>query len=151
MTKNKDIYSEEYLNHGKLGERRKFAMADVSGRGKEVWFEVNWNSLVNRKGYIKISVDGHEAVVSREHLWAILFMFGSASEQTKMVSPFMKQTNVIKYQKMIGLTTTRDTKKGEMINTLLEFTLNPDTNQVIIGKGSDYQLRKAVRKVISKT
>ena len=46
----KDILKEEHLNHGTLGERRKFSMADVTGRGGEVTVEVNWNKLVRKKG-----------------------------------------------------------------------------------------------------
>lgn len=135
MTKD-DIYSQEYLDHSRLSERRKFAMADVSGRGREVAFEVNWNSLVKRKGYVKMSIDGLDCVVSREHLWSILFMLGSAEEQVKMATPFVKKTKVTKYQKMIGLTTTKDVKKGEMINTMLEFTYNPEDHSIVVGKGS---------------
>lgn len=142
---NKEIYQEEYLNHSRLGERRKFAMADVSGRGEEVHFEINWNSLVKKKGFIKISIGGKEAVVSREHLWAILFMLGSAEEQTKMVSPFMKKTIVSKYTKMIGITTSRDVRKGEFINVMLEFTHNPETNNIIIGRGSMRGLSKQLK------
>lgn len=138
MTKD-DIYSQEYLDHSRLSERRKFVMADVSGRGREVLFEVNWNSLVKRKGYVKITIDGLDCVVSREHLWSILFMLGSAEEQVKMVTPFVKKTRVTKYQKVIGMTVTKDVKKGEMIQTLLEFTYNPEDHSIIIGKGKgDY-------------
>lgn len=141
----KDIYSEEQMNHSRLGERRKFVMADVSGRGREVIFEVNWNNLVKRKGYIKISIDGLDCVVSREHLWSILFMLGSAEEQTKMVTPFMKKTRVTKYFKMLGITTSKDIRKGEMLNVPLDFTYNPEDHTIVIGKGSVSQMQKAVR------
>lgn len=142
MAKTKDIYDDEYLNHSRLSERRKFAMSDVSGRGSEVVMEVNWNGLVRKKGYIKISICGQEAVVSREHLWSILFMFGSAEEQEKMASPFMRKTNVTKFYKMIGVTATQDVRKGELLNVPLEFTLNKNDNSVIIGKGSVGQIEK---------
>lgn len=137
-----DIYNQEYLNHKQIQERRKFVMADVSGRGKEVIFEVNWNSYVRKNGFVKLSINGEDAVVSREHLWGILFMLGNAEEQERMASPFMKKTLVKKFFKLIGVTTTRDIKKGEVINVPLDFTFNPDDNSIVIGKGSMHQIGK---------
>lgn len=139
---NKDIYSEEYLNHSRLSERRKFGIADVSGKGAEVSVEVNWNSIAKRKGYVKISINGEDCVVSREHLYSILFMLGSAEEQEKMAAPFMKQTSVLKFFKMIGVTTVKDLKKGEMVNVPLEFTFNPIDKTMVVGKGSMGALKK---------
>lgn len=149
MAKNNDIREgDNYLNHGRLQERRMVALGDVSGRGEEVIVEVNWNSLVKKKGYIKISLGGKEAVVDRDQLWSILFMLGSAEEQEKLVEPWMKQTRVTKFFKVIGVTTTRDIRKGEMINVPLEFTLNPETNKVVIGKGNmNVMKRLAMRNV----
>lgn len=143
-----DIYNQEYLDHNRMSERRRFAMADVSGRGGEAVIEVNWNKLVKNKGYIKISIDGKEAVLSREHLYAILFIVGSASEQEKMITPFLKKTQVTKYTKMIGITATKDIRKGEFLNVPLEFTLNPETHQVVIGKGSMGVIKKALEKQV---
>jgi hypothetical protein len=138
------ITKENYLNHDKLQERRKLVIGDISGRGKEVLFEVNWNKLVRKNGYIRISIGGEESVISREHLWTILFMLGSAEEQQKLTSPFMKKTKVTKFFKMIGVTAMKDLKKGEMLNVPLEFTLNPDTNQVVIGKGSMSNIKRGL-------
>jgi hypothetical protein len=149
MAKNDNIYDQEYLNHSRMGERRQFAMADVSGRGGEAVIEVNWNKLVKNKGYIKFSIEDKEVVLSREHLYAILFIVGSAEEQEKMVSPFLKKTHVTKYTKVIGITTTKDIAKGETINVPLEFTLNPETQQVVIGRGSMSAIERAVQKDIT--
>lgn len=142
MSVKDNIYDQEYLNHKRMSERRKFAMADVSGRGNEVVFEVNWNSLVKKKGFIKLTINGQTAVVSREYMWAILFMFGSAEEQGKMAAPFLKRTQVTKYFKMIGVTASKDIRKGEMLNVPLEFTYNPETHQIILNKGSMDVMRK---------
>lgn len=138
----KDIYDEEYLDHGKLSERRKFALSDLSGHGKDVSVEVNWNSLSRKTGHVKFSIDGNEVVVSREHLYAILFMLGSSEEQTKMASPFVRNHHVLKFFKMIGVTAMKDIKRGEMLNVPLEFTFNPDDSSVIIGKGSMENIKK---------
>lgn len=135
---------DNYLRHKGKQDRTKLAINDVSGRGEDVIFEVNWNSLVRKKGYIKISIGDKTAVVDKQQLWSILFMLGSAEEQEALVSPFMKQTKVTKYFKIIGVTATKTIQKGEMLNVPLEFTLNPEDNSVIIGKGSMGNMRKAV-------
>lgn len=139
-----DIYKDKYLNHSRIKERRRFALEDISGRGTDLEFEVNWNSYSRKKGCIMVSIDGKEAVIDRNQLWSILFILGSADEQEKLVSPFMKQTVVSKFFKMIGVTAMKDLKKGELINVPLEFTLNPETNKVTIGKGNMGQLRRNV-------
>lgn len=148
MAHKDNINSQAYLDYNRITERRKFAMADVSGRGGEATIEVNWNKLVKQKGFVKIKIRDEEVVLSREHLYAILFIVGSAEEQEKMISPFLKKTQVKKYFKMIGITATKNIQKGELLNVPLEFTLNPDTNQVIIGKGSMGAIRKVLTKPI---
>lgn len=144
MSNRDNIYDQEYLNHNRLSERRRFAIGDVSGRGRDIELEINWNGYARKKGCIKISIDGNEAVIDRDHLWSMMFILGSAEEQEKLVSPFMKQTKVSKFFKMIGITAMKDIKKGEFINVPLEFTLNPDTNKVTIGKGSMGKLRQGL-------
>lgn len=136
-----DILNQENLNHERIRDRRKLVVGDVSGRSKDVVFEVNWNKFSKKKGFIKISINGVEAVVDRQQLWGVLFMLGSAYEQEKLVSPFMRKTVVSNYYKVIGVTTTRDVRKGEMINIPLSFTINPETNRVVIGKGNLSKMR----------
>jgi len=120
----------------------KLLVEDLSGRGENVIFQINWNKLVRNKGYIKIQIGDKEAVVDRDHLWSILFMLGSEEEQDKLITPFVKQTAVQKFFKVIGVTTTRIIGKGEMINVPIEFTFNPETKQIIIGKGNMNNLIK---------
>ncbi len=122
----------------------KLLVEDLSGRGENVVFQINWNKLVRNKGYIKIQIGDKEAVVDRDHLWSILFMLGSQEEQDKLVEPFIKKTQVTKFFKMIGVTTSRPIGKGEMLNIPIEFTFNPDTKQVVIGKGNLNSLRSQV-------
>ena len=141
--KTKDnILEQESLNHERIRDSRKLVVGDVSGRSKDVIFEVNWNKFSKKRGFIKIAIGDKTAVVDRQQLWGVLFMLGDASEQEKLISPFVKQTKIHKYTKMIGITTTRDVRKGEMINTLLQFSLNPENNTIIVGKGNRYSLLK---------
>ncbi len=145
MSDKDSLDNQEYLDHGRLKSRTKMALNDVSGRGDDILFEINWNGKVRNKGFIKISIGDMEAVVSREQLWAIMFMFGSAAEQEKLISPFVKQTQVLKFFRIVGVTAQKDIRKGEMLNVPLEFTLNPDSKTVTIGKGNMGAFRKDVR------
>lgn len=127
---NKEVRRDRFATH----------VPDISGRGRGADFEINWNEYARKKKFIKITINGDTAVVDREHLWSILFMLGSAEEQDALVDPFIKRTPVTKFTKMIGITANKVIKKGEPLNVLLEFTLNPETNEVIISKGNRYSL-----------
>jgi hypothetical protein len=41
---------------------------------------------------------------------------------------------------MIGISTVKDIRKGELINVLLDFSFNPETNQITLSKGSKFGL-----------
>jgi len=122
-------------------EHHKGAVHDVSGRGNDVVAEVNWNDHVKGK-YIRLTIGDKSAVVKKDQLWGIFFMLGSLEEQDALIDPFVKQTKVTKFTKMVGITTGAMIPKGGMVNVLLEFTLNPETNQVTISKGN---MRSLVR------
>lgn len=132
MDKYKEISKEPY----------KVAIDNMVGFGDDVVFQINWNGYARKRGLIKIIMGDKEAVIQRDHLFSILFMLGSEEEQDRIISPFMKQTIVEKFTKMIGITAQKDVKKGEFLNVLLEFTYNPETKKIIIGKGSNHGLVK---------
>jgi len=124
--------------------RQKIPVSDISGKRNDIIFEINWNSVSSKNRLLRITMGDKTAVVTKDNLWSILFMLGNADEQDKLVSPFVKQTKVQKFFKMIGITAMKDVKKGEMLTVPIEFTLNPMSGQVIIGKGNINALRKSV-------
>lgn len=120
-------------------QKQRLVIPDSSNRGNDILADINWNEASKRK-YVRLTLGDKVTIVKKDHLLSILFMLGSAKEQEAIISPFIKQTRVTKFTKAIGITTTRDIKKGEPINITLEFTLNPETNQIVIGKGSRFGL-----------
>ena len=122
-------------------QKQRIALPDASGKGNDICADINWNEASKRK-YIRFTLGGKTAIVKKDHVLSILFMLGSAEEQDKIISPFIKQTRVTKFTKLVGITTSRDVRKGENINVLLEFSLNPETNKLIIGKGSRTALNR---------
>lgn len=117
-------------------KRAQVGLDDFSGQGNHPLFELNWNSLARKKGMLKIIVGDESCIVSKEQLWTVLFMLGNEKEQDALVSPFVKQTPVTKFTKMIGVTAQKHINPGEMMNVLLEITYKPETNTMHVGKGS---------------
>ena len=124
----------EYRSTNK--EPFKAALGNLVPEGEDVVIRANWNSYAKRKGMIGIQIGEHNAVIDREQLYALMFLLASKAEQDKMVDPYLKQTVVEKYTKHLGIQATRDIRKGELIQFLLEFTYNPDTKKIIVGHGS---------------
>lgn len=120
-------------------QKQRLVLPDASGKGNDICADINWNEASKRK-YIRFTLGDKICIVKKDHLMSILFMLGSAKEQDAILSPFIKQTPVTKFTKAIGVTTTRSVAKGEQINIILEFTLNPETNKVTIGKGTRFGL-----------
>ena len=121
-------------------QKQRLVLPDSSVKGNDIYADINWNEA-SKKKYIRFTLGDKTAIVKKDHVMAILFMLGNAQEQERIITPFIKQTRVTKFNKMIGITTTRDIGKGENINIILEFTLNPDTNVITIGKGTKFGLR----------
>ena len=122
-------------------QKQRLVIPDSSNRGNDIIADINWNESVKRK-YIRLTLGDKTCIVKKDYLLSVLFMLGSAKEQDSLISPFIKKTLVTKFTKMIGITATKDVRKGEPINLLLEFTLNPETNVVTIGKGSRFGLTR---------
>lgn len=119
----------------KKDERQKLVLSDVSTHGNDIICDINWNKFV-KGGFIKITMGDRVAVVKKDHLFGIMFMLGDEEQQQRLIDRYTKKYPVTKFFKMIGVTTTKPIGKGEMINIPIEFTYNPETNQIIIGKGN---------------
>lgn len=143
--KDEKEFQDDYIKTP--SEPMRFALDNKITGGDDVELAVNWNGYARKKGMIKIQIGNALAVVDREQLYALLFMVGSKAEQDKMVDPFVKRTSVEKFTKMIGVQTSRDVRKGELIELLLEFTYNPETKLITIGKGSTHGLLKNMRHI----
>lgn len=118
-----------------MKDKQRLVIPDSSGKRNDIIADINWNKSSKGK-YIRFILGKKKSIIKKDHLLSILFMLGDEKEQDKILAPFMKQTNITKFTKMIGITTTRDVRKGEMINVLLDFSFNPETKKIIIGKGS---------------
>jgi len=119
-------------------QKQRLVLPDSSGKGNDIIADINWNEASKGK-YIRFIFGDRVAIVKKDHVMAILFMLGNAKEQDAIISPFVTQTRVTKYTKMVGITSDRDIPKGHPVNVLLEITINPETNTCTIGKGNRFQ------------
>jgi len=124
-------------------QKQRLLIPDSLNSGNDIIADINWNEPSKGK-YIRLTIGDRVAVVKKDHLMSIIFMLGSLKEQDELLSPFVRNTPVTKFTKMIGITTTKDVKKGQPLNLLLEFTYSPDTKKITIGKGSNFGYRSKI-------
>lgn len=115
-----------------IKEHRRLALTDFSNRGNEVVFEVNWNSAKRVKGckHIKLSVGDKEAIISRDHLWGLLFMISEEEQQEKMIP--RRVVPIKSYNTVIQVMAKQDFKKGQLFNLPISVSVNQMTGQMTI-------------------
>lgn len=102
----------------------KFVMIDQAKRNN-FFAEVNWNlkdEKTNKCQVIKFTFpNGDKAYIKKKHLFEMLFAIGAPKEQQKMIPQVIRRSR--HYETKIGVTTTRDIKKGEKLVFPLKLTL----------------------------
>jgi hypothetical protein len=122
-----------------INGHEKFRLVDEGGSGKEFFLEVNWKGDDHCKHIRFTFPDGKQAVIKKEHLHAILFAIGNAEEQKKMI-PMVERTSR-HYETVIGITATKDIKKGEQIVTKIALAL-PTFEQEVIAEAKRELIEK---------
>jgi len=133
-----------------LSEYNKLQLEDEAGKNNLV-IEVNYKDTpeVNECKMLRLTYpDGKQAYIKREHFMTFLFAIGKAEEQRKMIPK--KLTTIRKYQTMLGITATKDIKKGEKINVTVDIPL-PPIEQEIIGEAKRQLSRDSSEIWIPKT
>jgi hypothetical protein len=120
-------------------QKQRLVIPDSSNKGNDIVADINWNDSAKGK-YIRFTLGNKVSIVKKDHLMSILFMLGNLKEQEAILSPFVRKVNTLKFTKMIGISTVKDIRKGELINVLLDFSFNPETNQITLSKGSKFGL-----------
>ena len=107
-----------------LETHEKFRIIDKNNRSTGVILEVNWNpddEKTNKCQVIKMTYDNKEYFVDRNLFLEFVFAIGRPEDQQKMVP--QKIYNVKWYETVLGITATKDIKKGEKINVPIKLTL----------------------------
>ena len=113
----------------------KFQIFDeVKGRGNNFFMEVNWkgekDEETNNCKLIKfVFPDGKESLIKKEHLNAVLFALGTAAEQMKMIP--QKLSRVKWYETVLGITATKDVRKGEKLIFPIKLSMPSEEQEAI--------------------
>lgn len=122
-----------------IDTHEKFRVPD-EGKTHELIFEVNWNQndpKSNECKLIRVTMpNGDVCLIKKEHLNAILFAIGTESEQRKLVPQRVGHSR--HYSTVLGITATKDIRKGEKIVVPVTLTL-PTVYEEVIGEARDAQ------------
>ena len=114
---------------------RKLALQDLSNRGNDVSLEVNWNRsrAVKNCKHIKVKIgDGAEAIISQNHLFALLMAISPPKEQERMVENYMDYQEVRNHQTVVDIKASVDIQKGQIFSVPMTISVNSATGEVRI-------------------
>ena len=116
-----------------INHHEKFNIIDVNKRNTGVFLEVNWepqNDETNNCKVLKMTLpDGKEYFIEKEILLGVLWVIGTREDQQKIIPQRIQ--NVRWYETVLGITATRNIKKGEKINIPLKLTLPVKEHEAI--------------------
>src|SRR3990167_5692293 len=95
-------------------------MHDYAKMGNEkITIEANWDAGVTPGKAFKITVDGKEAILERDDLYALMMLFGDEEQQSDLI-PVVK-TQVRAITRLITIKAQKDIKRGEKISFAYEY------------------------------
>lgn len=109
---------------------RKLSLADLSGRGNDMSLEINWNKLVGNCKYIRVKMGSKEAIISKEHLWTLVFMLSEEDKQVDMLPTV--ETPVRYYKTVVKILSKHDIKVGQEYSLPITISLNQLDGTVLI-------------------
>lgn len=74
--------------------------------------EVNWNEVASPCKKIKFTFEGHEAIVDREDLYALMMLFGDEKQQEELIPVIQAKVKAIR--RLIKFRVKKDMKRGEI-------------------------------------
>ena len=110
----------------------KYRLPDKNGKNDLV-FEINYSDKEEVKDakIIRWSTGDKRGFIDRKTLYEFLWMIGTPEDHKRMIP--QKITKVKWYETVLGITATKDIKKGERINVPIKLSL-PATEEEIIGE-----------------
>lgn len=116
-----------------ISKHEKFRFTDANNR-HTFFAEVNWNAndkKTNECKVVKVThPNGDESFISTKELNAFLFAIGKPEDQRKMIPQQLQRVKVI--ETTLGITATKDIRKGEKINVPVKLDV-PLSQEEVIG------------------
>lgn len=117
-----------------ISGHEKIRIPDINKKNDLV-AEVNWNPYdkeSNECKLIRLTMPGGKtAVVKREHFQAIVFAMAKSEDQHKLVPEVLTRVKV--YETTLGITATKDIRKGEKIVVPVKFDIPISQEETIAG------------------
>lgn len=114
---------------------RRLAVRDLSDRGYDLTFEVNWNKseLVKDCKHIKVKVgSGDEAIISRDELFSLLMLISEEGQQDQLLDPYTDKVPVDNYHTIVEIMAKENVKVGDKIVLPITVSVNRQTGQMLI-------------------
>ena len=81
--------------------------------------EANWSESVRPGKAFKVTIDGKEAIMERDDLYALMMLFGDEEQQSDLIP--VKQQEVRSIRRLITVRAQKDIKRGETIKFAYEY------------------------------
>ncbi len=124
-----------------LIEPEKWLLIDQAKKN-DFHIEVNWkpeDPLTNNCRIFKFTFpDGKEAYIKKGDLYQMLFACGQPEEQQKMIPQRLTKTRW--YETVLGITATKDIRKGEKMTFPIKLSLPPIEQEVVSEIKKSYNL-----------
>lgn len=131
-----------------ISDYEKFNIIDCNGKKTGITVEVNWkpkDEESNECKILKITLpDGIRYYIPKTGFMSLLWAIGNSQEQMDMIPK--KVRRVKWYETLLGITATKDIRKGEMINVPVRISL-PTIGEEIIGEVKKYYKQKEKKTV----
>lgn len=76
--------------------------------------EANWNPSVTPGKAFRVKLDGKEAIIERDDLYALMMLFGNEKQQEELIP--VQQVKVRAITRMLKVRAQRDLRRGQVIS-----------------------------------
>ena len=133
-----------------IEDYEKFRIIDAHGRDSGLTVEVNWNpedEKTNKCKVLKLTFpDGKRVFIKKEHLFSLLFVIGSKSEQRKMIP--QRITNVRHYVTTMYIKLKTDTRKGDVLKVPVNISLPSVSEEVYAELKKEKRIEKGNKSIL---
>lgn len=122
--------------------------------GPDITVEVNWNSSVIPCKAFKITIEGRSAVVSRDEMFGLLFLFADEKQQEDLIP--VKEVKVRAITRLLTFTAKKNIPKGGKVSATFQYFVPETVYEKLLLDPKKYQpgaltendLEKDINKIV---
>ena len=92
--------------------------------------EANWNASVTPGKAFKVTIDGKEAIMERDDLYALMMLFGDEEQQSQLIP--VERTKVRRIRRLLTIKAKRDIREGDYIKVPYEYFVPEKTYESLL-------------------